>query len=274
MSILVVTGCESACNRTPISSESPLVIQAELDAESVQSANAGDAGIASVPVWSGDVAAKMVTVQGASFHMGSNDGKENERPMHDVTVKTFMIDMTEVRAVDYAACVKVGVCSTPETSNTFSGACNFGRPDRLAHPINCVTYHQARAFCSWMGKRLPTEAEWEYAARGRDRRRYPWGNDAPERQLCWNVDETCAVGQYPKGKSPFGILDMAGNVWEWTSDTESTYDQGVQVVENRIIRGGGYNTRNDAYVRTTVRRGRLEQDFLSDLGFRCARDPY
>ena len=134
------------------------------------------------------------------------------------------MERTLATVKEYRACEGAGAC-TPTPDKPY---CNEHIAARDNHPINCVTWAQANAFCGWMGARLPTEEEWEYAARGTDGRRYPWGDDAPAKQLCWDGATsdlgmmkrrgTCPVGAHPTGASPFGLLDMAGNVWEWSSD--------------------------------------------------------
>ncbi|MFT3764563.1 MAG: SUMF1/EgtB/PvdO family nonheme iron enzyme [Minicystis sp.] len=140
--------------------------------------------------------------------------------------KAFCIDVTEVTVAAYRACVDAGVCTTKGLDEY--GPCNWGALGRDRHPINCLSWHQAARYCSHVGKRLPSEEEWFHAAYGGDGRAYPWGNDAPSGQLCWDGEgnalgkgkragTTCPVGSYPAGRSPFGLEDMAGNVWEWTT---------------------------------------------------------
>jgi formylglycine-generating enzyme required for sulfatase activity len=218
-------------------------------------------------------AARMRSIPAGTFSMGSKDGPENERPVHRVTVKAFQLDETEVTVADFTACVAAGECLEPEQG----GLCNWGKPDRSDHPVNCVVYDQADAFCRWAGKRLPTEEEWEYAARGSDGRQFPWGNQAPADQLCWkratSETGTCAVGRFRSGASPFGVVDMAGNVWEWTSTPHCTsYDAGKVCGTSRVRRGGGWYSKSATVVRSTF-RGYAGSSTPEDsaLGFRCAR---
>lgn len=152
-----------------------------------------------------------------------------------------------------------------------------GQKPRLNHPINYVTHAQAAAYCAAQGKRLPTEAEWEYAARGTDGRIYPWGSQSPTSQLCWSGIKprhtTCAVGSYPLGASPFGVLDMAGNVAEWTSSPE-TDTAGPGAFR---IRGRGYVLPEPADadwypVRADIASSASADEMARDLGFRCAKD--
>ena len=181
-----------------------------------------------------------------------------------VSVASFWLDRTEVTVSAYASCVSAGPCSDPEVG----AECNAGRPNRGAHPANCVDWDQATAYCAWLGRRLPTEEEWEWAARGGERGSvYPWGAALPGAQLCWSregsVAGTCPVAAYPAGRSPEGLADLAGNVWEWTSSVRGAW---------RVVRGGGWGTRDAAFVRAGARRADLPADgHDSDLGFRCAR---
>jgi formylglycine-generating enzyme required for sulfatase activity len=246
----------------------------------------------------------MVDIPGGAFAMGSDgpDANENEKPVHTVAVSSFRIDRTEVTVRAYRACVAAGKCSAPEAyvpeKGTYRIFCNWGNPDnRESHPINCVDHAQAAAFCTWAGKRLPTEEEWEFAARGGGEDRiYPWGNQAPtERRLnaCGTEcpphlianrfpggrplypasdgwPETSPVGSFPAGASKHGVFDMAGNVWEWTSSAYATYD-GVQREPKSVLRGGSWGG-GDARTERTTNRFRLDGSSRAQfLGFRCAR---
>jgi formylglycine-generating enzyme required for sulfatase activity len=149
-----------------------------------------------------------------------------------------------------------------------SVACNAGSPARLDHPINCVTWHEAAAYCSENGKRLPTEEEWEWAARGQSAGQpYAWGSAAPDTQLCWSGKlsrlGTCAVGTFPSGDAPGGIHDLAGNVWEWTA---SEMDPG-----RRVYRGGAWNSKNPSVVRSSYRGMDPDAVRSASIGFRCAK---
>jgi len=176
--------------------------------------------------------------------------------------------------------------------------------DRLDHPINCVDWSQAQAYCQWVGGRLPTEAEWEYAARGNDGRKYPWGNDPPSAErlnacgaecvamakrelgLDWGPlypeadgwESTAPVGSFPRGASPFGVLDMAGNVGEWTTDWYGQYAKddvtdpvGPRTGSARTDRGGGWYSRREHSIRTSLRYWAGPVIRSSNVGFRCAR---
>ena len=254
----------------------------------------------------------MVLVPAGSFGMGSAGGEPNEAPVHGVTLSAFCIDRTEVTVGAYAACVAHDDCvRAPDTVRDdgytaadvalWSRACNGSRKDRAAHPINCVDWDQAATFCAATGRRLPTEAEWEYAARGGDGRVYPWGNGAPARlvnacdracvamlarlahyelETAFDDDDgweaTAPVGSFANA-SPFGALDMAGNVWEWTADWIGPYPDGAQRDPTgsasgtaRVFRGGGWFDADAEHMRAVTRYANLPGNRYAALGFRCA----
>ncbi|HQC45133.1 MAG TPA: formylglycine-generating enzyme family protein [Myxococcota bacterium] len=170
---------------------------------------------------------EWVRIPGGSFIMGSSgkDAEEDETPAHKVNVPEFEMSKTLVTLDQYKACVDAGVCETPDTEE----GCNWGKSDRGNHPINCVDWEQAQAFATWAGGRLPSEAEWEYAARSATRGwKHPWGNkrancslavmtESSKRQGCGN-DGTWPVCSKPKGNTAQGLCDMSGNVMEWVKD--------------------------------------------------------
>jgi formylglycine-generating enzyme required for sulfatase activity len=224
----------------------------------------------------------MARIPAGTYQMGSpaRVGNANEYPQHAVSVRAFEMDVTEVTAGAYARCVSAGACTAANTGQY----CSYGKSEKSNHPINCVDWNQAVAYCAWAGKRLPTEEEWEYAARGSDGRTYPWGNEAPSGQLCWNGEgnragsgnrsSTCRVGDFPSGKSPFGLQDMAGNVWEWTSSgTSDDYNKrrATGPGSARVIRGGSWFSFYPSDVRGALRFGFAPSSSDRDLGFRCAR---
>jgi len=233
----------------------------------------GDTGLA-VTVPEG-----MVLVRGGIFRMGREGGAEVERPVHEVRVAPFFIDRTEVTNEQYLRYVRATGVSPPRH---WSGA--MYPTGRSQFPVVNVSWYDAKAFAEWAGKRLPSEAEWEFAARGLDGRFYPWGND-------WNSlnsnsgqsAETSRdsglvrVGSFPGGLSPFGVADMTGNVWEWTSDKLTSYaaratgDTGArQMEEGRVIRGGAYDT-SPEHSTTTFRGVVPEANGYDKTGFRCVR---
>ena len=232
------------------------------------------------------VGVEWVRIPGGSFNMGSNDGDsyDNEKPVHRVTVRTFEMTKTQVTVEQYKACVDAGACTAPDTGTY----CNWGKSDRGKHPINCVDWDQAQAYARWAGGRLPTEAEWEYAARsgGRDWK-YPWGN---ENATCDRAviseggdgcgrDSTWPVCSKPKGNTTHGLCDMAGNVLEWVQDWYHDSYNGAPTDGSawekptgsaRVGRGGSwrYGARN---VRAADRNGALPGDRGGGVGFRLAR---
>ena len=205
--------------------------------------------------------------------MGSDLGPRNEEPVHEVTLDAFYIDQYEVTNEWYADCVAAGGCKPPGCTE------RYGDPDKTNHPVVCVDWYEAMTYCEWRGARLPTEAEWEKAARGTDGRTYPWGEDSPNDQLLnfdQNVGDTTPVGSYPDGVSPYGAYDMAGNVREWVSDwfeweyywtAPNQNPQGPDTAEAKVVRdfswseSGSYTASRDKYY--TADRG-------PTIGFRCA----
>ena len=211
-----------------------------------------------------------VHVSPGTFQMGSppGTGESDEQPLHTVAVTGFDLDATEVTVAEYDLCVRAGVCLEAEKS----WGCNEGRAGREQHPINCVTRDESAGYCRWAGKRLPTEEEWEYAARGSDGRLYPWGSTPPATQLCWNRSGgTCPVGSFRASNSPFGAHDMAGNVREWTaSGWSDRYDLARDPTVG-IDRGGSWDSSDAAFARAAERFRIVPSQQSFGIGFRCAR---
>lgn len=210
---------------------------------------------------------KMIFIPGGTFTMGDRGDI--------VTVADFWMDETPVTVAQYLEAVKAGACTPPDGTdkNQYS---NWGVKGRENHPVNCIDWHQAKLYCESLGFRLPTEAEWEWAARGGDEARlYPWGDEPPSDQLCWdgpgndlgegNRQSTSPVGSYPKGDSRHGLKDMAGNVREWTI---STYKSGSN---NKVNRGGSWRDIIPVYVRASYRSSYSPASRNSNLGVRCVR---
>lgn len=164
----------------------------------------------------------MRLVPGGTYRMGRDEGGEgDERPSHEVTVRSFLLDVTEVTQEAYAACVAKGACKSPDPQSIRALGGTFEGPKR---PIVGISWHDASAYCAWMGKRLPTEAEFERAVRGDDGRRFPWGNDAPTpERAVFGAGHPEDVGTHPAGRGPYGHEDLAGNVWEWIEDDYDPY---------------------------------------------------
>ncbi len=232
------------------------------------------AGESARPALSGEArpgTGDMVRLPAGTFLMGSDDRAEDEKPVHSVTVASFEMDATEVTVRAYRACVESGMCS--EAGLGFS--CNWHWPNRDDHPVNCVDWYQATTFCAWAGKRLPTEEEWEYAARGRQSREYPWGSKEPtEGLLCAYHDSsigTCEVASFPAGDTPTGLHDMIGNVWEWTASRYCPYDKPECSEKSRVSRGGGWIYGLPADLCAAIRSWGKPTRRMGILGFRCAR---
>jgi eukaryotic-like serine/threonine-protein kinase len=213
----------------------------------------------------------MISIPGGEFSMGRDDGNDFEHPSHRVQVKPFYLDHYEVTNDEYGKFVRLTRRNPP--SHWRDGMYENGEA-RL--PVVNVTWHEARAFCEWAGKRLPIESEWEYAARGRDNRLYPYGNEWKPRfsnALETGLDKPQAVGSYPEGDSAFGVADLAGNVAEWTETEYKPYPESRAKNDegNRVIRGGGFRVpaREQTATERFFDRPTASYDFV---GFRCAKD--
>jgi formylglycine-generating enzyme required for sulfatase activity len=223
---------------------------------------------------------EMVGVPAGEFTMGSNKGRADEGPPHSVYLDAFYIDKFEVTNAQYRMCVNAGICVRPAKPEYYDNL------DLEQHPVVNVTRSWVKTYCGWAGKRLPTEAEWEKAARGTDGRTYPWGEgiDCEHAQYKDCGGQTVPVGSKPEGASPYGAQDMAGNVWEWVSDRyEEDYYQtspesnpkGPETwsawMDAWVIRGGSWSEES-AYVRSSYRSWYNPDAQYYNLGFRCVRD--
>jgi formylglycine-generating enzyme required for sulfatase activity len=223
-------------------------------------------------------AATMVPVPAGSVMMGCNEPMDvlcqtDERPYHSVSISSFEIDQTEVTQLAYSSCVEAGACTLPTSSYD---------PEATPQlPVVYVDWDQADAYCRFVHKRLPTEAEWEKAARGSDGRIYPWGNTPPDCELA-NItgcgDSIEPVGTHPAGASVYGALDMAGNVMEWVADYyAASYYASSPVADPAGPLSGEYHSkRGGSFLGDpqTVRASYRVEGFpvgLPNLGFRCAR---
>ncbi len=261
----------------------------------------------------------MATITGGKFFMGTDDKKdeEAERPAHQVTLSPYCIDLTEVTVAQYKKCSDKGECKRGPRENDWPGItarerkiydplCNIRDVDaRGDYPINCIDWDLANTFCKAQSGRLPTEAEWEFATRGSDGRKYPWGDEPPtdgaprlnacgKECLAWgkknNEDvsamypaddgfqTTAPVGSFPRGASPFGLQDVVGNVWEWASDWYAPYTPGAASDPTgaasgteRVLRGGAWNGSDPSWVRPTYRFKSTPGLRSHGIGFRCAK---
>ena len=260
---------------------------------------------------------EMVYIAGGQFFMGSDDGLAMEKPAHNVKVSPFCIGIYEVTTAKYVACSDEGKCKRASRSNVWDGItapdrktydplCNVTDPTgRAQQPINCVDWERADTYCHVAGGRLPTEAEWEFAARGSDGRQYPWGDDPPSAKylnacgsecVAWSrahkvpqkamyaADDgwatTAPVGSFPAGKSRFGLMDVVGNVWEWVGDWYAPYGDAEPVDPKgpangkaKVMRGGSWNGAEPSWVRPTFRFMNDPAAMSYGVGFRCAAQP-
>jgi iron(II)-dependent oxidoreductase len=236
----------------------------------------------------------MARIARGSFLMGRNDGPADERPEHALELDEFFIDRNKVTNAGFAIFLNAKGARGPRGERYYDSDDGDARihrrngqwqadPGHERHPVVEASWDGARAYCAWAGKRLPREAEWEKAARGGKGRKYPWGNEAPDHTRAhfgagWN--DLRPVGSFPAGASPYGILDMAGNGWEWVSSLYRPYPydarDGREDGENpgaRGTRGGGHDSPPEHL--TTTQRGRhVSRNPRSghhNIGFRCAR---
>lgn len=245
------------------------------------------------PFPEGVLPGEMVSIPAGSFLMGcdpatngNNPCPPSELPQREVSLDAFQISRYEVTNEEYRACVITGRCDEPLSHDSKTRSDYYNDPAYAYYPVVNVNFKNAQQYCGVIGGRLPTEAEWEYAARGNSGNLYPWGDDAPDcsQANSYNntsgsscVGDTVAVGSYPLGESPFGLNDMAGNVWEWVSDYYAPDAYSSPFTDNpsgpassseRVVRGGGWSG-SWHYLRTTSRAYDLYFYSGVDLGFRC-----
>ena len=229
---------------------------------------------------------EMVYVPEGEFTMGStdSDADDDESPVREVRLDAYWIDKYEVSNGQYQKCVNAGKCTKPRSTDSSTRSSYYGNTEYDDFPVIYVSWHQAKAYCEWAGGSLPTEAQWEKAARGKNGRKYPWGDESPNSNLV-NYGEikgdTTAVGSYPRGASPYGAMDMAGNVWEWVEDWyKYSYDQsqidnpdGPSNGGKRVFRGGSWFN-YDRDIRSANRNGSFSPTVTSlNIGFRCVSSP-
>jgi len=260
---------------------------------------------------------RTAKIPAGQYFQGSDakDAADNEKPSHNVTLSAYCMDLYETTAKEYKACSDVGKCRrasnevdwpkiTAADRKLYSPLCTFGQAGLDDHPINCVSFTMAETYCKAQGKRLPTEAEWEYAARGPDGRVYPWGDEAPTAKhlnacgkecVAWaqkhgapfaalypeddGYATTAPVGQFEAGKSRFGPYDVAGNVWEWVADWYAPYSadaktnpKGPDTGDKKVIRGGAWNGSYTSWLRPSFRFSQAPDALVYGVGFRCVAD--
>ncbi len=246
----------------------------------------------------------MVHVAGGDLALGSEGGMPEEKPVHVVKVASFCADATEVTASDWAACVQKKHCAqlpdgadwpgiTKDDRQRWSKYCNAGTP-RADHPMNCVAFDDASTYCRALGKRLPTEEQWEMLARGAEGRVYPWGVDSPTPAHANACDRGCAqrgdgtvigprlegddgfeatspVATFQKGATREAVFDLAGNVAEWTDATYCPYGEPACGTSARVVRGGSWLSDSPLQLRGAARAKALPQSRSPDVGFRCVK---
>ena len=244
----------------------------------------------------------QILIPAGTFVMGAMDvyRENDEQPPHEVTLDAYWIDQVEVTNGMYELCVNSGECRPPKELRSDNRQEYFGNPEFRDYPVVYVTWFDADVYCQWAERRLPTEAEWERAARGDDKRNYPWGDELPNEFNSNSlniVGDTTRVGSYAEGASPFGVLDLAGNVWEWVADRYQPNYYGESPLENpqgpsaeevqnlyRVIRGGSFQ--EDGIFLRLVNRSFFEgpnpradqktEEYYGKstnrIGFRCAQN--
>jgi formylglycine-generating enzyme required for sulfatase activity len=262
----------------------------------------------------------MVRIPGGKFFMGADDGTSDEKPAHKVGLSPYCLDAYEVTTADYKKCSDSGDCKRAGTTNDWEGIasserdaydplCNIRDPEAKGkHPINCVDWEMANDYCHAHAARLPSEAEWEFAARGPDGRKYPWGDEEPSAKLMNGCGPECVawgkehgikltamykssdgwpasapVGSFPEGRSRYGVYDIVGNVWEWVGDWHGSYSkqadadgppmnpEGPKTGKMRVVRGGGFGNSESACVRPSFRFREPPVQRSYATGFRCAK---
>ncbi len=225
---------------------------------------------------------EMIQIPEGEFIMGGNRGEEDERPAHRVYLDSFWIDKYEVSNGQYALCVSSGNCDKPKRIRSYTQERYYGNAEYDNYPVIYLTWYNAEDYCEWVGARLPTEAEWEKAAKGVEDQTYPWGEQSPTPELANygnKLKDTLPVDSFPNAVSPYGVFNMAGNVWEWVADWYAPYPRTSEVqynpftqdyAESKVFRGGSWN--DDAEYLRVANRGYAHPeswDYLG-VGFRCA----
>lgn len=226
----------------------------------------------------------MALVPEGKFTMGSADNFADEKPAHLVSLNPYYIDKYEVTNRNYNLCVQNGECLPPKKRSSKTQTSYFGNLEFDNYPVIYVTWDMAQKYCQWRDARLPSEAEWEKAARGAAGRIYPWGDTIKNTEANYNglVGDLAVVGKYYSGTSPYGLFDMAGNAQEWVNDWyQANYysslfgdvqnPQGPSTGDERVIRGGSWDAGKN-FIRTTYRFKSAPSVSFYNISFRCAKD--
>ena len=298
---MAVTACSNTDSPPPIETVPPIIAATEASAPTLLIEDTPAPSLAPIEtdinttLFTDEHGISMALVPAGSFEMGSNDGADDEQPIHIITLDAFYIDQYEVTNSQYALCADTGICD-PTTDTTafessYTRAIYFGSEEYANYPVIYASWDEAQQYCLWRGARLPTEAEWEKAARGGlEGKSYPWGDESP---ICeagakngakfdddggCNDTDTEEVGSY--SANGYGLYDMVGNVWEWVSDfydenyyanSPSNNPSGSESGSSPVIRGGSWQSNAD-HLRISDRRFNDPKSGSLTSGFRCARD--
>jgi len=300
--IFLLAACKPSPEEVPAFTPGPTIVVEDMPTPTSSSSTAiVPSTPETIKISPADGMTQILIPEGTFFMGGMDVYRENdELPVREVLIRTFWMDQVEVTNGMYNLCVQSGDCHPPMQLRSDNREEYFGNPDFQDYPVVYVTWSDANAYCQWAGRRLPTEAEWERAARGDDKRNYPWGDEPPNEYNSNSqnfVSDTSRVGSYAEGASPFGILDMGGNVWEWVADRYRPDYYGRSPAENpagpaedevfnsmRVIRGGSFQ--DDGNFLRLANRNAMEGPNLkaqpdeetyfgkssNKVGFRCAMD--